>query len=90
MKLFAIILILSLSSCAVSKNAASYQEQATLICYIKEANNKAILKLHTMSGKEVIYYDKVRGLGKGEWVEGDKYTVNFDRNGNLTSITHNQ
>lgn len=83
-----ILLGLIFSSCAVSKNV-DHQEQASLICYIKEASNKAILKLQTTSGKEVIYYQKVRGVGFYKWEEGAKYTVHFSGNV-VTKISRNQ
>lgn len=82
------IVLLILFGCAVT-NMPDHQEQATLTCYIKEADNRAILKLHTISGKDVVYYNKMRGIGIAQWKEGDKYTVHFNAHGNVVYITRN-
>lgn len=91
MKLIASILLFIFSSCVVNKGIknADHQEQASLICYIKEASNRAILKLQTTLGKEIIYYQKLRGAGFYEWEEGAKYTVHFSGN-TVIKITKNQ
>lgn len=90
MKQIAIILITTflLSSCRVTREPrnADHSENAVLISFVREASNKATIRLETASGKGIIYHDKTRGLGRAEWKAGDKYTVYFNAKGEVIKI----
>lgn len=87
-KLMVVMLFaLFFSSCVATR--PDYAEQAELTGYTREAKNKAVCVLRTVTGKTIIYYDKHRGMGKSFWKVFDKYTVHFSGNV-VIKITRNQ